>query len=107
MEVWKDIPGYEGQYQVSDQGRVKSLPRDVRLVTRGIETTRRVIGCVLRPSRSTRGYVTVSLGFRNTKVIHLLVLAAFIGKRAANEVSRHHNGDRSDNRLANLYYQEI
>ena len=50
MEIWKDIPGYEGRYQVSDEGRVRSLDRVVRGVSKtGREYQRKVRGTILRP----------------------------------------------------------
>ena len=61
-EIWRDIPGYEGLYQVSDLGRVKSLPR---VTTRGERSgkliSQRIGGRVLKPSVNTRGYLSVVL----------------------------------------------
>lgn len=52
MEIWKDIPGHEGRYQVSDEGRVRSIDRPVRVVFQGIDTVRIAKGKVLRPGRN-------------------------------------------------------
>ena len=73
-ENWKDIPGYEGLYQVSDMGRVKSFPR------RGNYKIR-----ILKPrlsGKNRRKYYTVLLSKNNipkTITIHQLVAIAFLG----------------------------
>lgn len=93
-EVWKDVPGYEGVYQVSDQGRVKSQRR--------FGTT----GGVLTPRvKADSGHLRVAL-CQNGKVkdflIHRLVLFAFVGFPAPGLEGCHNNGDPADNRLENL-----
>lgn len=78
MEIWKDIPGYEGRYQVSDMGRVRSLDRVVRAVSKaGREYLRSVRGTVLRPGTS-RGYQIVNLSPGGTVAVHILVAQAFV-----------------------------
>lgn len=104
MEIWKDIPGYEGRYQVSDEGRVRSLPHRVRLVARGKETTRLSPGRLLRPGRKTSGHVTVALGKGNSRQVHQLVLESFLGPRPDGCEVLHLNHDPADNRLVNLRY---
>jgi len=103
-EVWKDIPGYEGRYQVSDQGRVRSLDHRVRLVSQGVETTRLVPGKILRPGPSSSGHLSVSLGKGNSKGVHTLVLLAFVGPPPEGHESLHLNHTPSDNRKVNLRY---
>lgn len=105
-EQWKDIPGYEGRYQVSDLGRVRSLDHYVRLVTRQAGETRRLApGKILRPGRSGPfGHVTVALGKGNSRPVHSLVALAFIGPRPDGHDVAHLNGDGGDNRLENLAY---
>jgi hypothetical protein len=88
MEIWKDVPGYEGQYQVSDHGRVRNGKNRI-----------------LSPNRLLHGYLTVHLyknGKHTRKVhcVHRLVLHAFTG--VLGEEANHINNDRADNRLANL-----
>jgi hypothetical protein len=104
MEVWKEIPGYEGQYAVSNKGRVKSLERRVRLVAHGVETTRLVGERILRPGKMNAGHVSVALGKGNSKQVHQLVLLAFRGPCPAGKESRHLNDIPDDNRLTNLRY---
>lgn len=99
-EIWKDIPGYEGAYQVSDQGNVRSLDRRVRFVSKaGAECTRLMCGRVLR-SGDCKGYRIVNLSGYGTIAIHLLVARAFLPD--VHEEVNHKNGVKSDNRLDNL-----
>lgn len=98
-EVWKPIKGYEGLYEVSDLGRVKSLPRY------NFKTIR-----ILKPYVNKRnGYVYVQLCKKNRPRIyrlHRLVYEAFHGVDISGyDVNRqidHVNGDKADNRLDNL-----
>lgn len=103
MEQWRDIPGYEGRYQVSDQGRVRSLARVVKLLNRwGAPGSRRVPGRVLQ-SGSCKGYRIVNLsveGNARTQQVHRLVALAFLPGHG--EVVNHINSLKDDNRLANL-----
>lgn len=104
MEIWKDIPGYEGRYQVSDEGRVRSLPHRVRLVVRGKETTRLFPGRLLRPGPQQSGHLSVAIGKGNSRQVHQLVLEAFVGPRPAGCEVLHLNHNPADNRLENLRY---
>jgi len=92
IENWRDIPGFEGLYMVSDLGRVRSRFR------------------ILRPAYDNRGALIVSLpckrfkcGHRATK-IHLLVLHAFEGPCPTGQVGRHLDGNPYNNVLGNLAY---
>lgn len=100
-EVWADIPGYEGQYQASDAGRVRSLPR---VVNKGNGVPMRRRGQIMKPAVHKTGYLTVCLPGRRTFKVHLLVLAAFVGPRPDGMVTRHLNGIPVDCRLVNLAY---
>lgn len=104
-EVWKDIPAYEGLYQVSNLGRVKSLKRKAGILSRGVQWMDRTVPeKVLSPSRAG-GYATVTLCKSNVKVgygVHVLVLTSFVGPCPEGMWCRHLNGDSFDNRLSNL-----
>ena len=109
-EVWRDIPGFEGAYQVSNLGRVRSLDRMVR-ITRCAMTesfVSHIRGRILRPHHLRSGHYQVSLGIKNGKrvlaKIHALVLLAFVGPYPDGLEIRHVNGIPNDNRLANLEY---
>lgn len=103
-EEWRDVPGFEGRYQVSDAGRVRSLPHRVRVVLRGRDATRLSPGRVLRPGRTKSGHITVALGRGNSRPVHQLVLEAFVGPRPQGCEVLHVNHKPADNRLENLRY---
>lgn len=91
--MWRAVPGYEGRYEVSDCGLVRSLTR--------------VHPKVLAPWVNQWGYPTVNLtdkdGRRTKCSVHLLVLAAFVGPRPSDaHEGCHDDGDPSNNRLGNL-----
>lgn len=94
---WKDIKGYEGIYQISDMGLVRSLPRKRRLEIK-----------ILKPHESSWGYQSVGLtrpsGRSKTCRVHTLVAETFIGPRTPKRVINHINGDKRDNRVSNLEY---
>lgn len=107
MENWRDIPGYEGFYQISDQGRVKSLPRIHEYTSPFGSGNRSVSARIMRQSVRKNGYLCVSLwrdGVRQSCLVHHLVAAAFIGSRPRGMHVCHNNSDRTDNRLLNLRY---
>jgi hypothetical protein len=103
-EIWKDVVGFEGSYQVSNLGRVRSLDHRVRLVCHGVETTRLSPGRILKPGRVRSGHVSVAIGKGNSRLVHQLVLEAFVGPRPKGMESLHLNHNPEDNRLANLQY---
>ena len=80
-EKWRDIPGYEGKYQASTKGRVRSLTRRVRVVAHGTEATRVTRGRVLRPGRYCKsGHLSVVLGHgASGSPVHRLVALTFLG----------------------------
>lgn len=97
-ERWRAIPGYEGAYEVSDQGRVRSVPRRDG---RGW----RIKGRVLAERPLPNGYLRVSLwkqGKGSDPYIHRLVLLAFVGPAPQGTEACHGDGVRTNNRLENL-----
>lgn len=100
-EIWKDIPGYEGLYQVSDLGRVKSLARRAKCQGGG---TRLVHEKMLSKTFDKDGYLLVVLfkdNKRRTKGVHRLVIDAFEGLQKGLVVD-HINNIKDDNRYVNL-----
>lgn len=104
MEQWRAIPGYEGIYEVSSLGRVKSLSRPTPM-RNGIRVIRERI--LKFQSTAKGGYPTVDIyrkGVAQTVTIHRLVMLAFVGPAPDGLEVCHGNGDPLDNRLENLRY---
>ena len=102
MEEWRDIKGFEGYYQVSNLGRVKSLPREIRYANGG---SRKNDGGILTPRTKGKGYLGVSLSNDKEQVsksVHRLVAEAFIPKPNRELAINHINGIKTDNRIENL-----
>lgn len=104
MERWKDIPGHEGRYQVSDLGRVRSLDF---WVNAGPSPGRRLIkGRLLKPNmKKGERYLTVHLRPSNNPVrVHRLVMLAFVGPCPDGLEVCHDDDDGSNACLSNLRY---
>ena len=90
-EIWKDIPGYEGRYQASNLGRIKSILRG--------ETR-------IKKTRLDRyGYLQVCININGTqcnKAVHRLIAKAFIENLNNKPQIDHINGIKTDNRVENL-----
>ena len=100
-EEWRDVVGYEGLYQVSDQGRVKSLERKVPKWY-GERTVKERI---LKPTVVYGGYLIVGLyagGKRKMHKVHRLVCQAFHDNPDNKSDVNHINEDKTDNRACNL-----
>ena len=97
-EVWRDIEGYEGRYQVSSMGRVKSLERKDCL-------GRTVKERILKPGVVGSGYLMISLctgGKQKMFFVHRLVCQAFHENPDNKPQVNHLNEDKTDNRARNL-----
>lgn len=113
-ERWRSVVGFEGLYEVSDHGRVRSVDR-IRRQPIGFGSqpeaivARRLAGRILSPATTrSGGYLSVALsngdsGVRRFK-IHQLVLAAFAGPRPAGQIPLHGDGNPKNNALGNLRY---
>lgn len=98
VEVWEDVVGFEGIYQVSSMGRIRSLNR---LTADG----RKVKGRIKKLKRNNRGYVTVSLWKDNkesTRLVHRLVAESFILNESCLEQVNHIDEDKNNNAVSNL-----
>lgn len=103
-EIWKDIPEYEGLYQVSSLGRVKSLPRII-ISKKGGEHIQG--GHLLKLTLNNNGYYSFQAsknGKGKTKFIHQQVAMVFLNHKSNGHsiVIDHINDDKSDNRVENL-----
>lgn len=97
-EIWKDIAGYEGMYQVSNLGRVKSLAR----------ITKNQYGkqdYILKTKKSDNGYISIGL-FKNNKqeilLVHRLVAQAFVPNPNDYPIVNHKDEDSTNNNANNL-----
>lgn len=95
MEVWKPVPGYEGLYEVSNKGRIRSLDQTISYVKKGR---------ILRPGRSSNGYPSVVLSGRKSRTLHSVVAAAFHGPCPLGMQIRHLDGNRGNASSDNLKY---
>lgn len=101
-EMWKDIIGYEGLYQISNLGRIKSLERKVRHNYGGL---RIVPEKILKPSPDGDGYLYISLskeGKKKNPKIHKLVAYHFLENPDNLPQVNHLDEDKNNNRLSNL-----
>lgn len=84
---WKDIKGYEGRYQVSNMGDVRSL----------------ISGKTLKPSTNSNGYLRVCLmPFRKWPLVHRIVAEAFLEREDGKNIVNHKDGNRKNNMVDNL-----
>lgn len=105
MEKWKDIKGYEGFYQVSTEGQVRSVDREHVYLRQGTEVTRRKKGVILKPATNSLGYLHVLLSKENKKEflsVHSLVAKAFIYKEHEELEVNHIDGNKKNNSVDNL-----
>ncbi len=101
-EIWRDIEGYEGLYQVSNLGSMKSCDKIVKFKNGG---KREYKSLILKPTVANTGYFVVSLhknNKRNLVLIHRLVAKAFIPNPERKPEVNHKNGIKTDNRVENL-----
>lgn len=97
QEIWKDIKGYEGLYQISSLGRVKSLPKKSGFLT--------LKERIMKPFIKNNGYCSLRL-FKNQEIetvyVHRLVAETFINNPNNYPCVNHKNYIKNDNRVSNL-----
>lgn len=101
QEIWKDIKGYEGLYQVSNLGRIKSF----------YFKNEKILKTFFRNKnwkhKNKKTYISVNL-VKNQKIksyfVHKLVAETFLDKKTEDVEINHKNGNKLDNRLVNLEY---
>lgn len=105
-EIWKDIKEFEGLYQVSNHGNVRSLDREIHYLVKGKYNGKRFFkGQIISQYKINSGYLVVSLnknGHNKKKLVHILVAEAFITNYENKPTVNHKNHIRTDNRVENL-----
>ena len=104
QEIWKDIPNYEGYYQVSNYGNVKSLDR---FINNRYDTISLRCGKILKFGTNKKGYYSVTLNAlnkRKTFTVHKLVAMAFLNHKPCgmNNIIDHKDNNKKNNELSNL-----
>ena len=106
-ENWLPVVGYEGLYEVSDLGRVRSLPRRVVMPEGSIFGEKTIKGMLLKQCNNSRGYKIVTLcrdGVKKTAPIHKLVMLCFVGPNPSGLMVLHRDGNPINTILRNLRY---
>lgn len=102
-EVWKDIEGYEGIYQVSDLGRVKRVESTVVRKKQGNFTKPEKL---MKPNVTPKGYLRIQLskeGSTKNKFVHSLVAETFLDKPSGDNLQvNHKDGNKLNNKKGNL-----
>lgn len=96
-EIWKAVKGYEGTYEVSNLGNVKSLNRI--FVNNG--AVQKIKGKTLHLCTAKNGYIIVNLA-KITSYVHRLVCTAFIGEIPFKQTVNHKDGVKANNKVNNL-----
>jgi hypothetical protein len=106
-EEWRSVVGWEGLYEVSDLGRVRSLDR---IVSYRDGRVRKYSGKVLCPGTLKHGYLLVVLsdaGRKESRTVHSIVAEAFLGTRPPGKQIRHGPDGPSVNTVKNLCYGTV
>jgi len=104
-EIWKDVVGYEGLYQISNHGKLKSADRTIKYPSGYSDRLFKSKELSLNVSKN--GYIYFDL-YRNQKrkrfFSHVLVMMSFVRPKQGVEDINHINGIKTDNRIDNLEY---
>lgn len=104
-EEWRDIPGYEGSYQISDRGQVRSLDRYVNRLNHGKASKQFCKGKILKQDIDEDGYCRINLRVNQLDRrfgVHRLVASAFIENLNNLPQVNHIDGDKTNNCVENL-----
>ena len=100
-EIWADIPGFEGSYQVSNRGRVRSCDRYIK-ASRGMQKKH---GQIIRPMLRPNGYLTIGLymnGKRTERYVHRIVALLFVDNPNMYDEVNHKDENKTNNCSENL-----
>lgn len=105
-EIWKDVVGYEGIYEISNFGRVKSVERDIEIYQNGRVKIQHQKEVIMKQMTNHCGYLTVSLRKPRKKrakfMVHRLVATAFIPNPQNKEQVNHIDANKKNNNVSNL-----
>lgn len=106
LEEWRDIKGYEGKYQISNLGRVKTLPRVVYCAVSRNTKTRVLKEIIHKQCDNGWGYKMVSFrvdgGKPKTKYIHKMVAECFLTRKEGDTQVNHIDGNKANNKAENI-----
>ena len=102
QEEWRPVVGYEGRYEVSNLGEVRSLPRTMKARHGGKPGGYHMKGKILKKNDSPNGYYFVPLGKGKSGFVHRLVLEAFVPNPENKPCCDHIDANRHNNRVDNL-----
>lgn len=101
-ELWKDIKGYEGLYQCSSWGNIRSLDRYIPW-RNGYKQFRK--GQIIKPKQNKNGYLQFALnknGQRKMVYVHIIIAKTFLDPNIISETVNHKDGNKLNNRIDNL-----
>jgi hypothetical protein len=101
MEEWRDVEGYEGFYQVSNRGEVRSLDR----IIQGRWGDQKIVGGIISQTTSKKGYKRIKLcrnSISRTTKVHRLVAEMFLDNSSILPQVDHMDGNKTNNRVDNL-----
>lgn len=104
-EAWRPVVGYEGLYEVSNLGRIKTCPKLIPNLLTGGDSLRRPK--IMKTARDKSGHHHLSFtkdGVKKNVFLHHAVARAFLGPCPDGKLTLHQKDDRDNNRAASLYY---
>lgn len=104
-EIWKDISGYIGQYQISNYGNVRSLSRTITIERKHKTYSKHYVGQLIKKRITRYGYIAVNLKLRSKTSsfqVHRLVAKAFLIKRENADQVNHIDLNKKNNHVSNL-----
>ena len=102
-EIWKPVPGYEGLYEASTYGRIRSIERFV--YHRRCKRFQKRKSVILKPSISSRGYYTIVFGINGTRkayAVHRIIAETFLPNPNNLPVVNHKDENKANNAVSNL-----